>query len=87
MSVKDISDEQVIRAYIDSRKLSTTGNRIYPYELLIERTGQCGKVCYRAMERAASRGFIDYGVSLRSGWPTDKGLHKLTPPTEQGEYE
>lgn len=25
------------------------------------------------MERASGRGYIDYGVSLRSGWVTDKG--------------
>lgn len=46
----------------------------WPYELLAERTGECEKVCYRAMERAFDRGLIEYGTSLRSGWLTDDGL-------------
>ena len=48
----------------------------WPYEILAARTGQCEKVCYRAMERAEGRGYIEYGVSLRTGWltPADKAL-------------
>ena len=45
----------------------------WPYELLAERTGECEKVCYRAMERAYDRGLIEFGTSLRSGWLTDEG--------------
>lgn len=45
----------------------------FPYEALAASTGQPEKVCYRAMERAEKRGLIEYGVSLRTGWLTDKG--------------
>ena len=45
----------------------------YPYEALSVETGQPEKVCYRAMERACDRGYIEYGVSLRTGWLTKEG--------------
>lgn len=45
----------------------------WPYELLAERTGECEKVCYRAIERAYDRGLVEFGTSLRSGWLTDEG--------------
>jgi hypothetical protein len=31
------------------------------------------KVCLAAMDRACNRDLIEYGVSLRSAWPTEKG--------------
>ena len=51
----------------------------WPYELLAQRTGECEKVCYRAMERAYERDLIEYGTSLRSGWLTEKGKALLKP--------
>lgn len=45
----------------------------WPYDKLMRRTGECMKVCYRAMERACDRGYLEYGVSLRTAWLTDKG--------------
>lgn len=77
MAMKDITDLQVVQAYHDARlqRELVGGGRIdiWPYELLMKWTGQCEKVCYRVMERAADRGLIDYGVTLRSGWLTEKG--------------
>lgn len=73
MARKDISDIQVLRAYQKHKE----GDSRFPYEILSEETGQPEKVCYAAMERAAGRGFLDYGVSLRSGWITEKGLELL----------
>lgn len=73
MSRKDISDLIICHAYVAA---ATAPNLIWPDSYLMEWTGQVQKVCYRAMERAHNRGFIDYGVSLRSGWVTEKG-HKL----------
>lgn len=70
MPVKDISDLQVVQAYLDSK---ANGQKKWPYELLAERTGEPEKVCYRACERAANKGYIEYGVSLRAGWITDAG--------------
>lgn len=77
MATKDISDLQVVLAYLEYRKrldLAPSGILTeWPYEILERRTGQPRKVCYRAMERAECRGFIESGVSLRSGWVTYKG--------------
>lgn len=82
MARKDISDELVCRAYYTCRK---AGVPQWPYDLLAEWTGEPLKVCYRAMKRAFDRGYIDYGVSLRGGFLTEKGkdflvlaeLHRL----------
>lgn len=83
MSMKDVSDFEVCRAYLDAEMLDR-----WPYELLVERTGQPEKVCYRACERADDRGLVDYGVSLRSGWLTPRGAallaeHGIQVPPER----
>lgn len=79
MAMKDISDLLVVKAYLERkriRELHPQAN-IYPYDLLRIWTNGCDKVCYRAMERAADRDYIEYGASLRTGWVTDKGLRLL----------
>ena len=73
MAMKHIQDWQVIFAY----RRRKAGDPRYPYEILQEMTGECEKVCYRAMERAYDRGFIECGVSLRTGWITDEGHKEL----------
>src|SRR3990167_9143890 len=55
----------------------------WPYKTLEQWTGQPQKVCYRALERAAERDLIDYGVSLRTGWLTDKGRALLDGGKDQ----
>lgn len=40
-------------------------------------TGQPEKVCFRAIERAVSRGLLDYGVCITGAWITDKGIDLL----------
>ena len=73
MSTKDVSDFDVCRAVAMCRE----DNHIWPYELLAEWTGQPEKVCYRAMERSQKRGLIEYGVSLRTAWLTERGAGLL----------
>lgn len=73
MATRDISDLQVCEAYRDA-----AGTGTWPYELLAKRTCQPEKVCYAAMERASRRGLVDYGVSLRAGFLTEKGKGLLT---------
>ena len=68
-SVK-VTDLQVLQAYADQ-------DEGFADEKLMNSTGQCEKVCYRAMERVERKGYIDYGVSLRSGWLTPKGQAAL----------
>lgn len=71
MATKDISDVQVCAAVADARIGSVP---LRPaYELLVERTGQPAKVCWRALERADRRGLVEYGVSLRYPWLTPAG--------------
>jgi hypothetical protein len=77
MATKDITDRQVCEAYAARAKDGLP----WPDDRLAAMTGQCEKVCYRAMERAEQRGLIEYGVSLRSGWLTDKGLALLATPS------
>ena len=71
MQTKDITDEWVILAYMQSK---VEDMRRYPYDILSTWTGAPFKVCYKAMERASKRDYIEYGTSLRTGWPTDKGI-------------
>ena len=69
---KHITDEMVIRAYLE-RKLFEN----WPYHILMEQTGYPLKVCYSAMERAYDKGYIEFGTSLRSGWVTEKGMELI----------
>lgn len=79
MSTKDISDRQVCEAYRDFLDGERRGP--WPYELLQARTGQCFKVCWRAMERACERNLVEFGVNLRSGWLTPEGRALLQAAT------
>lgn len=81
MATKDITDKQVCEAYAEAaRQRGDNWDKPYemPYEILERVTVQPFKVCYRAMERAEERGLIDCGVSLRTGWLTDKGKSLLS---------
>jgi len=88
MATKDITDRQVCEAVRDYHLQIKEAGEPYgkliglkwPYELLAQRTGEPEKVCYRAMERAEERGLIDYGVSLRTGWLSEKGEELLAAP-------
>lgn len=78
MATKDITDKQVCEAFRDRVMVSMEHECRFPYDILEERTGQAFKVCWRAMERAADRGLIEYGVSLRTGWLTERGRALLS---------
>lgn len=73
VSRKDVTDIAVVLACRDALNTSV----VFADELLAARTGQPRKVCERAMERAVRRGLIEYGVSLRTAWPTPKGMALL----------
>jgi hypothetical protein len=74
MAMKDVPDALVCKAYAEARANNFVR---WPYEMLSEWTRQPEKVCFRAMERACDHGLIEYGVSLRTGWLTDKGRDLL----------
>ncbi len=75
MARKNITDKQVCEAIRDFKASKFTLD--WPYKLLAQRTGECEKVCYSAMERTYERNYIEYGVSLRTGWLTEKGKKLL----------
>lgn len=92
MATKDIPDELVCWAYVAYKqhlkplgKSSTSS--LLPPEILEKWTGQHSNVCYRACERACDRGLIEFGVSLRTGWLTEKGEALLKEKAPSGELE
>lgn len=75
LATKDIPDKMVCLAYANKTGLGCA----FADEALQKISGAHPKVCLRAMERACRRGLIDYGVTLRSGWLTEKGKELLRP--------
>ena len=77
MSRKHITDRQVVEAARDYCRDADSPHRLFGTELLADRTREPLKVCEAAYRRACGRGLIDYGVSLHTAWPTEKGLALL----------
>ena len=73
MKTSDITDKMVVEAAIEFQKDRSD----FITDILQKKTGAPIKIVIAAMERADHRGLIDYGVSLRTAWPTDKGLSIL----------
>lgn len=69
MKRSDISDKEVCLAVAEYEK--TRGD--FPYETLAKKFNCDEKLAYKACERASDNGLIEYGVSLRTGWLTEKG--------------
>lgn len=84
MQTKDITDLMVLNAYIKAKQIreseaaSNTRPYTWPEDVLYDQTRAPWKVILRAMERVHDKGLIEYGVSLRAGWITDKGKDFLT---------
>lgn len=74
MKTSDIPDILVCQA---SKDAHATRPMKFITTLLMERTGAPLKVCESALNRAIKRNLIDYGVSARTGWLTDKGIELL----------
>lgn len=75
MATKDISDVTVLRAQITFILGRYPG--MGAEDILRVHTKQPAKVCRRAIERAVRHGLLDYGVSIRTAWFTDKGKKLL----------
>ena len=71
----DITDFQVCQAYWVKHAIYR--DMMFATEILEAETGMPIKVVYAAIERAASRGYVEYGTSLRSGWLTTTGQELL----------
>jgi hypothetical protein len=87
MATKDITDQMVCEAVERYHNFMVGHNwnetTKFPYEDLSKRTGEPEKVCFRAVERAYNHGLIEYGVSLRTGWLTDKGKDLINESAKQ----
>ena len=71
---KHISDEAVCLACL----MAHTNRQDMSYQIIQRAFPDCPvKVIYAAMERASYRELIDWGVSLRSAWVTEKGMELL----------
>lgn len=79
MTRKDITDEQVLQSIVQAQGQKYGGKPVkFATDYLMESTEQPIKVCLAAMQRAMDNGLIDYGVSLRTAWLTEKGLELFT---------
>lgn len=76
MARKDIPDALVLFAHMIARQ---SPFEVFPYDYLMAWTGEPFKVCWAAMERAYDHGLLDVGVSLRTGWLSDKGKQLIAP--------
>ncbi|WP_057766707.1 hypothetical protein [Cytobacillus praedii] len=74
MARKDVPTILVLKAYEEYQKHRNE----FPYEILSKWTGEPEKVCYSAMERDRAKGYIECGVSLRTGWLTEEGKEFLS---------
>lgn len=75
--MKDITDRQVCEAVAERLQRQAAGIYARASHVLQERTGQPLKVCDRAIERAANRGLVDWGVHSDGCWLTKAGLEML----------
>ncbi len=71
---RHISDLMVVKA-VDVYCKDRSGR--FPYEAIAGALGCPEAIAYAACERACDRDLIEYGVSLRTGWLTDKGKELL----------
>jgi hypothetical protein len=78
MATKDVPRAVVLQTVADYKKLNTNQQILnHVVHLLMERTGQCEKVVYAALHRDYAKGYIEYGVSIRRCWLTQKGIDAL----------
>jgi len=77
MARKDVPDWMVCAAYKESATIRNNDINIWPYDILMKWTNEPEKVCYAAMQRSSEKGYVECGVSLRSGWITSEGEELL----------
>jgi hypothetical protein len=79
-----ISDEMIVLGYLEYNARCRAGDyNKTADDVLKELTKKPMRVIWRAMHRACNRQFIEFGVSLRTGWPTREGLALLDRAAEE----
>jgi hypothetical protein len=81
MGARHISDYEVVQAVLEWE----TNHHDMADAILMRRTGQSEQACTQALERAADRDFIEFGVSPRTGWLTPEGWELLLGPLAEWE--
>ena len=78
---RDIPDAAVVRAAaaLHAKEPCTPATTPFFIDgILSEQYPGCPeKVIDSAIERCCDKGYFEYGVSMRTGWPTEKGLALL----------
>lgn len=86
VSVKDIPTIEVLKQqkkWWDINKKMDRQSNPYTYEVLGKKYGN-EKVVFRKMEKLVDDGYLEYGVSLRTAWLTEKAERLLTPTDKEG---
>lgn len=73
MQAKDIPLKTILQLIYDHDKKRT---KLFAYEVLIGQ-GIPEKVVYAKYDNIDSKGYVNCGVSLRTGWLTQKGIDRL----------
>lgn len=68
----DISTIEVLKACIERKQ-----TKEFITDMLMQKFNVPEKVVYAALNRDNDNGYIDFGVSLRTAWATEKGLQLL----------
>jgi hypothetical protein len=74
MKRSDIPTIEVMKAY---HQYSTDRFGDFPTKILMDKFNAPEKLVYSAIQRDYDNGLIEFGVSLRTGWLTDKGVELL----------
>lgn len=74
MKRSDIPTIEVMKAY---HQYSTDRMGDFPTKILMDKFNAPEKLVYSAIRRDYDNGLIEFGVSLRSGWLTNKGVELL----------
>jgi hypothetical protein len=69
MQLKDIPTKEVLE---QQQKWCENKDLPFTYEVLGKKYGS-EKLVFKKMEKLANENYLEYGVSLRTAWLTDKG--------------
>jgi hypothetical protein len=72
--LKDIPIREVLE---QQRRWQKNKELPYTYEVLGKKYGS-EKLVFKKMEKLADEGYLEYGVSLRTAWLTEKGEDSLS---------
>ena len=81
MQLKDISTKEVLQLqnkWSENNHEDITTENPFVYEILAKKYGVDEKLIFSKMEKLEDEGYLEYGVSLRTAWLTEKGKLELT---------